>query len=303
VLDVRRLRILREVARRGSLAAAADALAYTPSAVSQQVSALEREVGVPLLERRARGVVMTEAGHVLVAHAEDILARLDEAEAALADLAEVRRGRLRIASFATASATVLPLAVDRFRAKHPDVELTVAQASPREGVSGLRAGRLDLAVTVDLPEVPADGVVVTHLFDDPFRLALPRGHALADAPEVRLEDLAQETWVSVPEAMSGGEALVRACEAAGYRPRVAFESEDYRAIVELVRAGVGAALLPDLAHAPRDAVVLRSLGEDGPRRAIQAATRMPPFRSPAATAMLEILLALAPQVASAPPSR
>jgi DNA-binding transcriptional LysR family regulator len=312
VLDLRRLRVLREVARRGSLAGAADALSYTPSAVSQHVAALEREVGATLLERRARGVVLTEAGQLLVEHAQAILERVDAAEAALDDLASLRRGRLRLASFATAGATLLPRAVDAFRARHPDVELSVAQASPAEAVHGLRAGRLDLALTVDLDASTTEGVAIEALFEDPFRLALHRSHPLANTQEVRLEDLAQETWVSVPEEVSGGGVLQQACRRAGFRPRVAFESDDYTAIRELVGAGVGLALLPDLARLPpHDDVVLRSLGPGCPTRVIQAATRTAPFRSPSAAAMLEVLRSLDPpqrrpeaaQVAKAPPSR
>jgi DNA-binding transcriptional LysR family regulator len=308
VLDVRRLRVLREVARRGSLAGAADALSYTASAVSQQVAALEREAGARLLERRSRGVVLTEAGRVLVEHAETILAELDAAEVALRELADLRRGRLRLASFATAAATVLPRAIDAFRVRHPGIELSVAQATPAESVAGLREGRLDLALTVDLEEVP-EGVEVVRLFGDPVQLALHRSHPLATAPELHLEDLADETWIDVPRLTSGGRVLVRACERAGFTPRVAFESDDYTVIQELVGVGAGLALLPELALCPpHDAVVLRSLGADGPRRDIQAATRAAPFRSPAAAAMLDVLLELGRPARSqlstvAPPSR
>jgi DNA-binding transcriptional LysR family regulator len=265
-------------------------LSYTPSAISQQIAALEREAGVRLLERRARGVVLTEAGQVLVEHADVILGRLEAAETALAALAELRRGHLRMASFATAGASVLPHAVDTFRARHPAVELTVGQASPMQSVERLRAGRLDLALTVDLDAHPAEGVEVIHLFDDPVQLALHADHPLAAKPDIRLEDLADETWIDVPRATSGGQVLVRACAKAGFAPRVTFESDDYTAIQELVGAGVGAALLPDLALCPpHPSVVLRSLGPDGPSRDIQAATRPAEFRSPAAAAMLEIL--------------
>jgi DNA-binding transcriptional LysR family regulator len=290
VLDVRRLRVLREVARRGSLAGAADVLSYTPSAVSQQIAALEREAGTRLLERRARGVVLTEAGQLLVEHAELILGRLEAAEIALEALADLRSGHLRMASFATAGASVLPRAVDAFRARHPGVELTVGQASPMESVERLRAGRLDLALTVDLDARPAEGVEVIHLFDDPVQLALHADHPLAAKPDVQLQDLAEETWIDVPRATSGGQVLIRACTKAGFAPRVTFESDDYTAIQELVGAGVGAALLPDLALCPpHPSVVLRSLGPDGPTRHVQAATRPAEFRSPAASAMLEIL--------------
>jgi DNA-binding transcriptional LysR family regulator len=290
MLDVRRLRVLREVARQGSLAGAADRLSYTPSAVSQQIAALEREAGSALLERRARGVVLTEAGQVLVDHAEVILGALDAAENALAALADLRQGHLRMASFATAAASVLPLAIDRFRARHPGVELTVGQASPTESVARLREGRIDLALTVDLPEHPAEGVDVIQLFEDPVQLALHRDHPLAAKPDLRLEELARETWIDVPRTTSGGQVLTRACTAAGFAPRVRFESDDYTVIQQLVGAGAGVALLPDLAFCPpHRAVVLRSLGPDTPSRNIQVATRPERFRSPAASAMLDIL--------------
>jgi len=304
MLDVRRLRVLREVARRGSLAGAADVLSYTPSAVSQQIAALEREAGTRLLERRARGV-----GRTLVEHADVILGRLEAAEAALAALAELRRGHLRMASFATAGASVLPRAVDAFRARHPAVELTVGQASPMESVARLREGRLDLALTVDLEERPAEGVEVIQLFEDRLQLALHREHPLAAKEDIRIEDLVDEVWIDVPLATSGGQVATRACARAGFVPRVAFESDDYTTIRELVGAGAGSALLPDLAlFAPHESVVRRSLGPDRPFRNIQVATRPEAFRSPAASAMLEILQEQRPaptlQVAAAtPPSR
>ena len=309
MLDVRRLRVLREVARRGSLAGAADVLSYTPSAVSQQIAALEREAGTRLLERRARGVVLTEAGRTLVEHADLILGQLEAAETALQALADLRRGHLRMASFATAGASVLPRAVDTFRARHPAVELSVGQASPIESVARLREERLDLALTVDLDERPVEGVEVIHLFEDHLQLALHREHPLAAKVDIRLEDLVDETWIDVPLATSGGHVAARACARAGFVPRVAFESDDYTAIRELVGTGAGIALLPDLAlFPPHESVVLRSLGPDRPFRNIQVATRPAAFRSPAASAMLEILQEQRPapalQVAAAtPPSR
>lgn len=311
MLDVRRLRVLCEVARRGSLSAAAEALSFTPSAVSQQIAALEREAGATLLERRARGVVLTEAGHTLVEHAHRILAQLDAAQAALSDLADLERGRLRIASFATAGASVLPAAIDAFRARHPGVELGVEQATPRESVERLRVGRLDLALTVDLEERPAEGVEVVLLFHDLVQLALHRDHPLAGKPDLVLSELRLQTWIDVPRRTSGGRVLSRACARAGFAPRVVFESDDYTAIQELVGAGVGLALIPDLAFLPpHPSVVLRSLGPDAPWRNVQAALRLAPFRSPAATAMLDILREQRPRqrgraqvTVVAPPSR
>ncbi len=313
MLSLGRLRVLRAVARSGSLAAAADDLSYSPSAVSQQIAALEREAGTALVERRARGVILTEAGRTLVEHADVLLAQAEAAEAALADLADLRRGHLRIGSFATAAANVLPRAIDVFRARHPAVRLSVSQASPQESVAGLALGRLDLALTVDLEAAPSEGVEILHLFDDPVRLALHREHPLAAAPEIDLAALAGETWIDVPRATSGGKVLERACARAGFAPRIAYESDDYTVIQELVGVGVGLALLPDLALCPpHPSVVLRSLDPDGPRRHVQAATRARAFRSPAASAMLEILReqrprrradAAAQAAATGPPSR
>ncbi len=291
MLDVRRLRVLCEVARAGSLAGAADALNYSPSAVSQQIATLEREVGMALVERRSRGIIVTEAGRTLVEHAEAVFDRLEVAEAALAGIAAGRGGLLRIAAFPTVAATVLPKATGAFRVAHPGVRLKVTEASPAQSVALLRDGRLDLALTLDLSATER-GVEVVHLFEDPVQLAVPADHPLAAVGETRLADLAGETWVDVPPAHSDSNLLVRACGRAGFVPNVAFESDDYEVIRELVATGVGIALLPDLARRPPDErVVLVSLGPGAPHRTIQAAARPELIRTAAASAMLEILRA------------
>lgn len=294
MLDARRLLVLREVARRGSLSAAAESLRYTTSAVSQQIAALEREVGVRLLERRARGVVLTEAGEVLLGHAEKVFDELDAAEAALADLVALRRGRVRIASFATAGASIVPSTVDRFRSRYPEIEVQVEQATSRDGISRLRRGRLDLVLAVDQAVAP-DLDVVT-LFDDPFQLALPATHPQALAADLRLTDLGGQRWIDVPAEVAGGGVLARSLDALGVKYRIAHESDDYTAIHEMVGAGLGLALLPDLALFPPNAdVVLRSLGPDAPTRTIQAVTRRADLRSPATSAVLDVLREFAPQ--------
>jgi DNA-binding transcriptional LysR family regulator len=291
MLDVRRLRVLCEVARAGSLAGAAEALSYSPSAVSQQIATLEREVGMALVERRSRGIILTEAGRTLVEHAEAVFARLEAAEEALAEIAGGRGGLLRMAAFPTVAGTVLPKAAAAFRAAYPGVRLKVTEEGPARSVTLLRDGRLDLALTLDLP-VTERGVEVFHLFDDPVQLAVPAEHPLAAADQARLEDLADETWVDVPPSNSHSNLLVRACARAGFTPNVAFESDDYEVIRELVATGVGIALLPDLARRPPDnRVVLVSLGPGAPRRTIQAAARPEPIRTAAASAMLDILRA------------
>src|SRR6476660_1463455 len=159
MLNAVRLRVLREVAYRGSFSAAAEALDYTQSAVSQQIATLEAETGVALLERHPRGVTLTAAGQTLVRHAEGILARLEAAEGALAAIAGLRGGRLRMASFASAGATLMPLAIANFTTSYPDVELTLAEGEPEEIVPRLRAGELDLALLFEFDDeepLPAD---------------------------------------------------------------------------------------------------------------------------------------------------
>ena len=293
MLDVKRLRVLREVAAKGSFSAAAESLAYTQSAVSQQIAALEREAGTRLVDRSARGVKLTESGRALVRHADVILARLADAEAELEAIAGLRGGRLRMLSFATAGATLMPQAIARFRELHPGVELSLAPGEPPEALTRLRAGECDIAMTIDAPFGPDedDGVERLHLLDDPMYVVLPRKHPLAVKPRIRLEELATENWIG---GSSGGcpdtRILMRACQAAGFEPRIAFDSDDYLAIQGFVAAGMGVSLIPDLALlAVRDDVVVRSLGARPPVRLIRAATMHDGYRSPATEAMLAIL--------------
>ena len=293
MLDVKRLRVLREVAARGSFSAAAESLAYTQSAVSQQIAALEREAGTRLVERSARGVRLTDAGAVLVRHADVILARLADAEAELEAIAGLRGGRLRLVSFATAGATIMPRAIAVFRERHPGVELTLEPGEPDEALVRLRSGEADIALMIDAPfcAIDDEGIERTHLLDDPMYVVLPRDHPLAGKPRIRLQELASDPWIG---GSSGGcpdtLILMRACNAAGFEPRIAFHSDDYLAIQGFVAAGVGVSLIPDLALlAVRDYVAIRSLGARPPVRRIQAATLRDGYRSPAVDAMAEIL--------------
>ncbi len=151
MLDVRRMRVLREVAACGSFSAAAESLAYTQSAVSQQIAALEREAGTTLVERGARGVRMTDAGRALVEHADVILARLDDAEAELEAISGLRSGRIRVVAFPSAGATLIPPAIARFRAAHPDIELSLRPGEPDEGLAMLRAGEADVSLSIETP--------------------------------------------------------------------------------------------------------------------------------------------------------
>jgi len=297
MLDVRRMRVLREVAQRGSFSAAADALAYTQSAVSQQIAALEREAGTRLVERNARGVRLTDAGRALVEHADAILARLADAEAELEAIAGLRGGRLRLAAFPSAGATIMPEAIARFRARHPAVELTLEPADPEPALVKLRSGDADLVLDITGSFRPPreDGIERVHLLDDPMYVALPQGHPLAHKRNLKLEELADESWIlgttgSCPDAS----IFLHSCQLAGFDPHVAFNSDDYFAIQGFVAAGVGASFIPDLALITvRDDIVVRSLGRETPVREVFAMTAADAHRTPATNAMLEILQGVA----------
>ena len=292
MLNVTRLRVLKEVAYRGSFSAAAESLSYTQSAISQQVAALEAETGVALLERHPRGVTLTAAGQTLVAHAEGIIARLEAAEDAMSAIAGLRGGRLRMASFPTAGATLMPLAIATFRSRYPDVELTLAEGEPEDIAPRLRAGELDLALLFEFDgQTPLQGDMTrVELLDDPMHLALPHDHPLADRPRIRLAELENEAWVQTSRQSPCALQVVRSCHAAGFEPNVAFESDDYQTVQGLVAAGVGVALIPQLAlSAIRENIVIRSLSPTPPVRQIIAAAPSGARLVPAAPAMLSIL--------------
>jgi DNA-binding transcriptional LysR family regulator len=292
MLSVTRLRVLKEVAYRGSFSAAAQALSYTQSAISQQVAALEAEAGMALLERHPRGVSLTAAGQTLVAHAEGILARLDAADAALSAIAGLRGGRLRMASFPTAGATLMPLAIATFRSSYPDVELTLAEGEPEEIVPRLRAGELDLALLFEFAgeTLLQPDMERLELTEDPMYLALPREHPLVGRRRLRLEDLRDQSWVQTSLASPCARHVVRSCHAAGFEPIVSFESDDYQTVQGLVAAGVGVALIPELAlSVVREDIVIRSLSPRPPARQVIAAVSDGARLVPAAQTMLGIL--------------
>jgi DNA-binding transcriptional LysR family regulator len=303
MLDVKRMRILKEVADRGSFSAAADALSYTQSAVSQQIAALEREANTQLVTRGSRGIRLTEAGEALVRHADAILTRLADAEAELEAIAGLRGGRLRLAAFPTVGATLIPLAIAHFRERHPDVVLTVRQLEPEDSLPLLKSGELDIALTIEPSAGPdTDGLDRTFLLDDPMFAALPPDHTLAHKSRVRLKDLKDEAWIGTTDSCSCGALVRNHCIRMGFEPHITFESDDYLAIQGLVAAGVGVAMIPTLALTTvRDDIVIRDLGHEAPVRKIAAATLPGAQRSPAARAMLDVLSDVAQQYAKPGP--
>jgi DNA-binding transcriptional LysR family regulator len=297
MLDVRRLRVLREVASHGSFSAAAEALSYTQSAVSQQIAALEREAGAQLVERSARGIKLTDPGRALVVHADAILARLADAEEELQAINGLRGGRVRLAAFPSACASLIPQAVATFRDRHPGVELSLVPAEPPEGLALLRSGEVDVVVSIEATFAPvrsdAGDLDTVALLDDPMYIMLPRDHPLASRARLKLADLAGEAWMigSGQTTCPDTSIFLHACQAAGFQPRIAFNLDDYNAIQGFVAAGMGISFIPDLALVNlRDDLVVRSFGGARPPvRRIVGLTLADSYRSPAKQAMLDVL--------------
>ena len=272
MLDVRRLRTLREVALHGTIRAASEALSFTPSAVSQQLSALERELGYELLERRGRSVHLTPAGLLLVERAETILAQLAEAEAEAKALAGAAEPAVRIASFASAAATIVADAVSE-----NGLEAHILEADPRIGLARLRGGEVDVAILWEydfVPLRPSGAIELVHLFDDPIHVVLPRSHPAAAEPAIELGELSDEPWINSTSASSCHPFLPRACLAAGFEPRIVAETTDHRTLHHLVASGVGLALVPLLSQLDLPStLVARPIRTSPPKRRIHAAYR------------------------------
>jgi DNA-binding transcriptional LysR family regulator len=293
MLDVKRLRILREVANRASFSAAADELYLSQSAVSQQVATLEREVGMSLLERTSAGPKLTDAGRALVAHADAIICRLEEAERELEAIAGLEGGRLRLVSFPTASATLVTRAVSSFRDRHPKVELQLGEAEPEDSVPALKRGAYDIALTYDYafnPDADDRDIERRLLLEEEMQVAMPTGHPLTKRRAVKLADLAEEEWLTGVSQGSCRAHVIMLCQAAGFEPKISFESDDYQVLQGLVSAGVGVTLLPELALAGRHPEFeLRPIAPQSPKRRVWATALAAGSRGPAADAMFEVL--------------
>ena len=294
MLDVRRLRVLSEIAARGSFSAAAEALSLTQSAVSQHIAALEREIGTPVVERGSRPVALTEAGHALTRHTTAILARLDGAEQELGEIAGRRRGRLRFGSFPTALATLAPPAFAHFRRRHPEVTLTVVDDHLQRLLPRLEGGEIDLGLIYEheaLPEIASRDLQRTGLFADEYRAVLPARHRLTRRRRpLDLADLATEPWIGGAPDSAWFRVARHACREAGFTPRVGFASDDYIAVQALVAAGLGVSLIPGLAVGhPLPGLEVRALAAGAPVREISAARPRDGYDGPAVVAMLDSL--------------
>ena len=293
MLNLARLQVLCAVVNRGSFSAAADALSYTQSAVSQSIARLESETGTALVVRDRRGIRPTAAGETLVSHAETIFAQVEAAEAELDAVVGGRAGKLRVASFPSAGAMLMPLAVARFRQAHPDIALTLAEGEPEDIGPRARAGEFDLALLFEFPGVrerPGAGLRTVTLLEDPMHVALPAEHFLVSKPALALADLRDQNWVQTSASSPCARHVVRSCLAAGFEPYVAFESDDYDVVQGLVAAGVGVALIPRLALTNvHPGIVVRSLAPQSPTRKVTAATLPGAAVAPAAKRMIAVL--------------
>lgn len=293
VFDVRRLVVLQEVARCGSLSAAAAALNYTTSAVSQQISALERELGAAVLVRGPAGAKPTPAGARLLEHATGILDAISDAEREVQQCATAAPDVVRVASFASAAAEILPTAMARFRLVYPGARFALIPADPEDGVLLLRAGDADVAMVTEVPGEGPEfaGTVTVPVYDDEFLVVLPRTHRLAAAAEVEFSALAGEEWVvsSATGTCPDTRVFRNACQRAGFTPSVTFRSEDYLTVQRLVAADLGVSLVPSLAVSQaRDDVAVRRVAGHRPVRRIALAVP----QAPAQGSAIGVLIAL-----------
>jgi DNA-binding transcriptional LysR family regulator len=275
VLDVKRLQVLLSVVELGSVTAAADALMYTPSAVSQQLRRLEHEVGQPLMKRHARGMSPTEAGEVLVLHARKVLRQLAAAEADLQEIAGLRRGRLVLGTFPTVASSFLPLVVRRFQQLHPAIRLDILSGREAQLVEWLENGTVDLSLLWDYEwrRLDPSRFNLTKLFDDPTVLVVAADHRLSRRRRVEMAELVDEDWI-VRSDHPVVEVLRRSAVAAGFEPRVSFRANDYQEAQAMVGVGLGIAVAPRTAVLNRIANVrVIPLGPRVPARRVLVAHR------------------------------
>ncbi|MFE6686792.1 LysR family transcriptional regulator [Streptomyces sp. NPDC057743] len=278
MIEARRLHILRALADHRTVTAAAAALYLTPSAVSQQLAALEQETGHRLVERGARGVRLTPAGDILLAHANAVLAQLERAEAELAAYDKGEGGTVTVAAFATVIGLVLAPALAELAASAPGIHVRVRDAEGDASLPMVLDRQVDVAVAVEYRGAPdADDPRLTRvpLYAEPFDAVLPPGHALAEAAAVPLSALAKSPWIGPYSGNPCHDVVVLACEYAGFRPLLTHFSDDFRAVVALASAGAGVALVPRSALRGMDlgGVVVRPVDGVAPTRRVFAAVR------------------------------
>ncbi|MFE3072367.1 LysR family transcriptional regulator [Streptomyces sp. NPDC059247] len=306
MLDLGRLRALHAVAVHGSVGAAAAALGYTPSAVSQQIGKLERETRTTLLERSGRGVRLTDEAHQLAGTAQRLLALVEEAEVRLEERRGLPSGRLSIACFASAARGLMPRALAELTRLHPDLDARLSEVDPHLSVDLVARGVVDLAVAHDwdiapLPAPP--GVEQAVIGDDRCDLLVHREHPLAGRASVRREELAAERWISQPPGTVCHDWLTRTLRTTGFEPLIAHQAEENHTQVALVAAGLGIALVPRLGRGalPPEVVAVRL--DPMPTRRLHAMWRTGAARRPAIRETVRTLQELWPGIAAVGDSR
>lgn len=303
MFNLSRMKMLQEVAARGGIAAAAEALYLSPSAVSQQMAVLEREAGTPLLERKGRGVRLTAAGESLVTHAERVFTVLEEAQADLADISASVSGNLNTCGFPTAARALLVPALALLRDRHPRLRLHMSDLEPEESIPLLKRGELDIIISYGydrLPEKPDLSIERLPLMTEPHHIALPATHPQAvHGDAVRLTDLSGEQWVVGRDGSPFLEVMLRIASEAGFTPRVDLHFNDYQVILAAVEAGLGVALVPPLARfSSYPGVVFRDCADIDINRHIVAVIRSGSGRAPAVSAALQAIREVASQLSS-----
>ncbi len=296
MIEVRRLRVLRALADHGTVTAAAEVLHLTPSAVSQQLAALESEVGQELLERRGRRVAITSAGRLLLAHADTILAEVERAEDAMRLHANGANGEVRVVAFATAITLLVAPALTRLRETSPGLTLVVRDAEGHQGMTHLLDGDADLAIAVEhrgSPRPDDQRLVRIPLYAEPFVAVLPPTHPGADHDTIELSMLANDDWVMTGPGNPIRDVVLLACEQAGFQPRIVHQSDDFRAVAALVAGGGGVSLVPRLAVPEPTLALIRPLADPAPTRRVYAAVRNSRADHPLITATLAILTEVA----------
>jgi DNA-binding transcriptional LysR family regulator len=293
----RRIRVLREVAQRGTVTGAAAGLHLTPSAVSQQIAALSRDLGVPLLEKTGRGVRLTGQAQVILQHASVVQAQFERARADLAAFADGARGSVAVAGFSTAISGLIAPAMQLLSQRRPGIAVTAVEMDPPEVFTRLDRGELDVVVAVDHRGVPPHTDPHYHrqpLLADRFEVGLPVGHPFAARDSIELSELAGETFVAAAPQSSCAEVTLAACAAAGFTPDIRHYSSDWSAVASLVAVGCGVALVPRLAQpVVVEGFLLRPLAGVGAARNIFAAVRAGAQDDPVLAATLQVLCEVA----------
>ncbi|MDN5727420.1 MAG: LysR family transcriptional regulator [Propionibacteriales bacterium] len=290
---MKRLQILLQVVETGSVTAAAAELFYTPSAVSQQLRKLEEEVGQPLLQRRSRGMVPTDAGHVLAGHARSILRQMDAAVADLDQIAGLQRGSLRIGTFPTLGGSFLPVVISHFRQQNPAIQLDVRSSRLAGLMALLASGEVGLCLLWEYDWHRLDPATfdLSPVFTEPTVLLVGSAHRLAKRRQVSMDSLADEDWIVRANEHPVAEVLQRSCNAAGYAPKIAFQANDYQEAQAMVSVGLGIALAPQSAVVNQHpGVRVVHLGDSVPSRRVVLAQRHDRVRAPAEIAFQSLLL-------------